>query len=142
MKNGLVALVVGFLFALGLGLAGMTQPQKIVGFLDVFGQWDPSLLFVMVGGVVVHFLTYKLIRRRPSPLLSPQWHVPTKREVTPALLVGSVLFGVGWGLGGFCPGPAMASLASLESKPLVFVLSMLTGMFVFGQLDRKFNIRK
>jgi uncharacterized membrane protein YedE/YeeE len=142
MKNGLAALVVGFVFAIGLGISGMTQPQKVVGFLDLFGNWDPSLIFVMVGGIIVHFATYKLIRKRKSPLLSTDWHVPTKKEITPALVTGSLLFGIGWGLGGFCPGPAVTSLASFESKPLIFVFSMLVGMFLFRLVDKKLNIKK
>ncbi|MDX9730447.1 MAG: YeeE/YedE family protein [Bdellovibrionales bacterium] len=155
MKTGIIALVVGFVFALGLGISGMTQPQKVIGFLDVFGAWDPSLVFVMIGAIAVHFVTYRLIRRRSSPLLSPQWHVPTKREVTPALVIGSVLFGVGWGLGGFCPGPAIVSLAGvsefasglgsgfgLQARPVVFVVSMVAGMVLFGLVDKKLNVRK
>jgi len=142
MKNGLAALVVGFVFAIGLGISGMTQPQKVVGFLDLFGNWDPSLIFVMVGGIIVHFVTYKLIRKRKSPLLSTDWHVPTKKDITPALLVGSLLFGIGWGLGGFCPGPAVTSLASFEAKPFIFVMSMLVGMFLFRLVDKKLNIKK
>ena len=142
MKNGLAALVVGFIFAIGLGISGMTQPQKVVGFLDVFGKWDPSLIFVMVGGIIVHFVTYKLIRKRKSPLLHSSWHVPTKKEITPALVTGAVLFGIGWGLGGFCPGPAVTSLASFQLRPLLFVASMLAGMFLFRLLDKKLNIKK
>ena len=142
MKNGLAALLVGFIFALGLGISGMTQPQKVVGFLDVFGAWDPSLIFVMAGAIAVHFVTYKLIRKKSSPLLSAQWHVPTKKEITPALIMGSLLFGAGWGLAGFCPGPAMTSLASFELKPFVFVLSMLVGMFIFRLLDKKIQFKK
>lgn len=142
MKNGLAALLVGFIFALGLGISGMTQPQKVVGFLDIFGAWDPSLIFVMAGAIAVHFVTYKLIRKRSSPLLSAQWHVPTKKEITPALIMGSLLFGLGWGLAGFCPGPAMTSLASFELKPFVFVLSMLVGMYIFRLLDKKIQFKK
>lgn len=141
MKNSIAALIVGFIFALGLGLSGMTQPQKVIGFLDLFGSWDPSLMFVMIGAIGVHFFTYKLIRRRKTPLLAMDWHVPTKKEVTPALIFGSLIFGVGWGLAGVCPGPAITSLASFESAPLIFVASMLVGMFIFRQLDKiiKFN---
>lgn len=142
MKNGLAALVVGFIFAIGLGISGMTQPQKVVGFLDLFGNWDPSLIFVMVGGIIVHFLTYKLIRKRKSPLLSVEWHVPTKKEITPALIIGALLFGIGWGLGGYCPGPAVTSLASFEMKPFIFVLSMIVGMFLFRLIDKKLQIKK
>ncbi|HEY8270228.1 MAG TPA: YeeE/YedE family protein [Pseudobdellovibrionaceae bacterium] len=142
MKNAFVALGVGFIFSLGLGISGMTQPQKVVGFLDVFGSWDPSLMFVMIGAIAVHFITYKLIRKRKSPLFSKQWHVPTKKEITPALIVGSFIFGIGWGLGGFCPGPAVTSLASFEMRPFIFVLSMLVGMIIFRQLDKKIKIEK
>jgi uncharacterized protein len=142
MKNAIAALAVGFVFAIGLGISGMTQPAKVVGFLDLFGSWDPSLIFVMVGAILVHFATYKIIRKRNSPLLSMQWHVPTKRDVTPALVVGSLLFGIGWGLGGFCPGPAMTSLASLEGRPAIFVVSMLVGMYLFKLVDSKLKIQK
>lgn len=142
MKNGLAALLVGFIFSIGLGVSGMTQPQKVVGFLDLFGNWDPSLIFVMLGGIVVHFASYKLIRKRQSPLFSIDWHVPTKKEITPALITGSMLFGIGWGLGGFCPGPAVTSLASFETRPAIFVLSMLVGMFLFKMIDKKLKIKK
>lgn len=142
MKNVVTAFAVGFLFALGLGISGMTQPQKVVGFLNLFGEWDPSLMFVMGGAIGVHFFTYKFIRRRKSPLFSTEWHVPTKNEITPALILGSILFGVGWGLGGFCPGPALASLGSFELRPLIFVLSMLVGMVLFKAVDKKFKINK
>ncbi len=143
-KNGIAALAVGFIFALGLGLSGMTRPQKVIGFLDVFGNWDPSLIFVMAGAIVVHFVTYKKIRKRASPLFSGDWHVPTKRELTPALILGSFLFGVGWALGGFCPGPAVTSLASasLDPTPVIFVLSMLVGMVLFKFVDSKIKFRK
>ena len=140
MKNALAALTVGFIFALGLGLAGMTQPQKVVGFLDLFGDWDPSLAFVMAGAIAVHFIAYRLIRRRDTPLLSMEWQVPARRDVTPALVVGACIFGVGWALAGFCPGPAITALASLESKPVVFVLSMLAGMALFRGLDARLRI--
>ncbi len=142
MKSSIAALIVGFIFAIGLTLSGMTQPQKVIGFLDLFGQWDPSLLFVMVGAIFVHFVTYKLIRKKSSPLFGSQWHVPTKKEITPALVLGSFIFGVGWALGGFCPGPAVTSLASFDLVPFVFVGSMLLGMLLFKVLDRKLKIQK
>ena len=142
MKNALVALVVGFIFAIGLGISGMTQPQKVIGFLDLFGNWDPSLMFVMIGAIFVHSISYVMIRRRPSPLLSAQWHVPTKLEITPALIAGAFLFGVGWALAGFCPGPAVTSLASFEATPTLFVASMLAGMMLFRIIDKKFKIQR
>jgi uncharacterized membrane protein YedE/YeeE len=142
MKNAIAAFAVGLLFAIGLGFSGMTQPHKVIGFLDVFGQWDPSLMFVMAGAVIVHFVTYRLIRKRNSPLLTTTWHVPTSRELTPALMIGSFLFGVGWALGGFCPGPAVTSLASFTPGPVVFVVSMLVGMWTFNMLNKKLKLQR
>lgn len=142
MKNAIVALVVGFLFAIGLGVAGMTQPQKIVGFLDLFGNWDPTLMFVMMGAIGVHIITYRVITNRKTPLLSLQWHIPNKKEITPALIGGSALFGVGWALGGYCPGPAMTSIAAFEYRPFLFVVSMFVGMFLFNLLDKKVKFRR
>lgn len=142
MKNSIVALLVGFIFAIGLGVAGMTQPAKVVGFLDVFGSWDPSLMFVMVGAIAVHFLTYKLIRKRTKPVFDIKWHVPTSQEITPALMVGAFLFGIGWGLGGLCPGPAITALASFEVRPFLFILSMVAGMYLYRLVDKKLKIKK
>lgn len=142
MKNSIAALVVGFVFAIGLGLSGMTQPQKVIGFLDLFGNWDPSLIFVMIGAIVVHFVTFKVIRKRNYPLFSNQWHVPTKKEITPALMTGAFIFGIGWALGGFCPGPAITAMASFEKAPFVFVISMLVGMFLFRLVDKKLKLQK
>jgi len=142
MKNALISFVVGLIFAIGLGISGMTQPQKVVGFLDLFGQWDPSLIFVMGGALAVHLVTYRLIRKQPHPLFDRQWHVPTKTEITPALMIGSIIFGIGWGLGGFCPGPGITSMASLELKPVIFVISMLVGMWIFRIVDQKMHFKK
>lgn len=142
MKNSLSSFVVGFIFALGLAISGMTQPQKVVGFLNLFDGWDPSLIFVMAGAISIHFFTYKLICRRASPLLATHWQVPTKTQITPALVIGSVIFGIGWGLGGFCPGPAITSLMSFELRPLIFVVSMVMGMYLFKIVDKKLNIAK
>ncbi|MBL7670553.1 MAG: YeeE/YedE family protein [Bdellovibrionaceae bacterium] len=141
-RNSLVALVVGLLFALGLGIAGMTQPEKVIGFLDVADTWDPSLLFVMVGAVGFHFVTYRLIRKRSSPFFSPVWHVPTKRDLTPTLVIGSFIFGIGWGIAGYCPGPAITALASFEVQPVIFILGLLLGMVSYKILDRKYQLKK
>ncbi len=140
MKNAITAFWVGVLFALGLGLSGMTQPQKVLGFLDLFGSWDPSLLFVMGGAVGVHFIAYRWSLQRTSPLFSAKWHVPAKKEITSSLVVGSFLFGIGWGLAGYCPGPALTSLGSFQLKPLVFVLSMISGMYLFKVFDRMWTL--
>lgn len=137
MKNNIIAFIVGFIFAIGLCLAGMTQTQKIIGFLDVFGNWDPSLIFVMIGAIGIHFIAYRLIIKRSAPLFSNQWYIPNKKEITVRLVVGSLLFGIGWGLGGYCPGPAVVSLASLQLSPVIFVASMIGGMIIFRVLFRK-----
>ncbi len=142
MKKTIMSFVVGFIFALGLGISGMTQPQKVIGFLDLFGNFDPSLIFVMGGAIGVHFITYKFIVKKPSPLFHAEWHVPTKTEITPALVLGSVIFGIGWALGGLCPGPALTSLASFESRPLIFVVSMIVGMVIFKFADSVFKFKK
>jgi len=142
MKNKLSAWLVGFVFALGLGISGMTQPQKVIGFLDIFGNWDPSLMFVMAGSIAVHFFTYRIIKRRDSPLFSPQWHLPKSTRITPSLVVGSVIFGAGWGLAGYCPGPAITSMASMQTRPVLFVIGMIVGMYIFKMLDLKLKFKR
>jgi uncharacterized protein len=127
----LASFVVGLIFAFGLGLGGMTQPAVVVGFLDIFGDWNPALIFVMVGALAVHMVLYRIIRKRRSPLLNEKFHVPNKREINRDLALGAMLFGTGWGLAGYCPAPAITALASLQSAPIVFVISMLVGMMIF-----------
>lgn len=131
MKNNISALIVGIIFALGLGISGMTHPEKVIGFLDLFGNWDASLAFVMVGAIAVHAVTYRWIRRKKSPLFSKEFYVPTSKELTPSLVIGAFIFGVGWALAGYCPGPALTSLASLNSRVIIFVVSMIFGMILF-----------
>jgi uncharacterized membrane protein YedE/YeeE len=140
-KQNAVSFIVGLLFATGLALSGMTQPQRIIGFLNPW-DWDPSLLFVMVGAVGVHAVTYPLIRKRSSPLLDTQWHVPKRKDINARLLIGSALFGMGWGLGGFCPGPGVTSLASGDLRAILFVGAMLIGMLVFKKTDPLLTQRK
>lgn len=123
----LAALASGGLFGVGLVISGMTRPAKVIGFLDVFGAWDASLMFVMVGAIAVHALAYQLVRRRPSPLFAEVFAIPTRRDVDAKLLTGAVLFGAGWGLGGYCPGPSLVSLPSLGAGVLVFVGALLVG---------------
>ena len=131
MKKPLAAFGAGLIFAVGLAIAGMTQPSKVVGFLDFFGQWDPSLAFVMVGAIGVHFVLFRLILKRGTPVFGGRFEVPTRKDLTPALLGGSALFGIGWGLGGFCPGPGIASLASFGAEAAVFVGTMALGMLAY-----------
>ena len=129
--RSLVAALAGVLFALGLGLAGMTQPAKVVGFLNVSGDWDPSLAFVMGGAAITFGICYRLILRRPAPVLDLSFQMPAAAEVDWQLVGGSALFGLGWGLGGFCPGPGVVSLASGGQGALVFAGTMLLGMGAF-----------
>lgn len=131
MKNLIVSFLVGLLFAIGLGISGMTQPEKVIGFLDIFGSWDPSLMFVMIGAIGVHLFAYLFIKRKPTPILSSQWHLPKQTQITKSLIIGSLLFGLGWGLAGYCPGPALVSTVTLQSGVLVFALSMIFGMVLY-----------
>ena len=141
MKKNIAALIVGIIFALGLGISGMTRPEKVIGFLNIFGDWDASLAFVMAGAIAVHALAYQFIRRRSNPMFSKEFYVPTSKELTPSLIFGAFIFGVGWALAGYCPGPAITSLASFKSRPLVFVVSMILGMFVF-RIYQAFNNKR
>ncbi|MCS6838293.1 MAG: YeeE/YedE family protein [Bdellovibrionaceae bacterium] len=141
-KEALAAGIAGLIFGIGLVVAGMTQPHKVIGFLDLFGSWDPTLMFVMGGALGLHLVTYRLVRKRNTPLLSPQWHVPTKTEITKPLIIGSFLFGVGWGIAGFCPGPAVVSLASLEGKVIAFVIAMFLGQWLFKVVDAKVKFNR
>ena len=142
MKPGLAAFFSGLLFALGLGVAGMTQPQKIIAFLDVTGDWDPSLLLVMASATLVYFLCYRWIIKRRAPLLAEKFSLPTAQHMDARLLTGSALFGIGWGLSGYCPGPALVALASLTPATLVFTGSMLAGMMLFKLNEMRLITRK
>jgi uncharacterized membrane protein YedE/YeeE len=127
VTNG-IALLLGALFALGLGVGGMTRPTKVLAFLDVAGAWDPSLAFVMLAAVAVFALAFRVGVRRGKPMLAERFDLPTRRAIDGRLLAGAALFGVGWGLAGLCPGPAITALASGEPAALVFVAAMLAGM--------------
>ncbi len=134
-------LIVGILFSVGLSISGMTQPQKVIGFLQINKDWDPSLMFVMLGAIPVHALAYRLIRGRKSPLFDMKFHVPQSREITTPLMIGSALFGFGWALGGFCPGPALAASGAGASTAIVFVIFMIAGM-ILQRLYQKFLAKK
>jgi len=127
----------GLLFGLGLGISGMTQPAKIIAFLDVTGNWDPSLVFVMGGAVAVSFVLFALILERPAPVLASRFHLPEKKPISGALIGGAATFGVGWGLSGFCPGPALVSLVTARPSIVVFVASMGVGLALGGRLKRE-----
>ncbi|MBX3184281.1 MAG: YeeE/YedE family protein [Polyangiaceae bacterium] len=131
------ALFAGLLFSVGLALSGMTQPAKVIGFLDLAGRWDPSLAFVMLGAIGVHFVLYRLVLRRPSPLFSGHFELPTRRDLDRRLLIGSGIFGVGWALGGYCPGPALVAMGGLSRQALLFTVSMIVGMLVFTRVRQR-----
>ncbi|MBS7779980.1 DUF6691 family protein [Acidovorax sp. CCYZU-2555] len=131
------SLLAGLVFGLGLIVSGMADPAKVLGFLDITGHWDPSLAFVMGGAIAVATAAFALARRRTSSLLGAPMRLPAKRTIDRRLLLGSALFGIGWGIAGFCPGPALVSLGMGQLKGLVFVLAMLAGMGVFEFFERR-----
>ena len=132
----LFAFVAGFVFGIGLIVSGMASPRKVLGFLDVTGLWDPSLAMVMIGAIAVGFFAFALGARRSTSLLGAVMQLPTTRGVDRRLVLGSALFGVGWGLVGFCPGPALVALGAGRVKALVFVAAMLGGMLIFERIER------
>lgn len=117
-------------------LSGMTRPEKVIGFLDVGGAWDPSLAFVMVGAIAVHVAAYRWARARKAPLFAGKFGIPGRRDIDAKLLLGAGVFGVGWGMGGYCPGPGIVSLAAGGAGPFVFVAAMLLGLLVTAKLEQ------
>lgn len=131
------AWLAGLIFGIGLLISGMTNPAKVIGFLDLAGHWDPSLAFVMAGAIAVAAVGFKFARTRIRSLLGLPMNLPTARHIDRRLVVGSLLFGIGWGLAGVCPGPALVLLGSGIGKGAVFVIAMLVGMGLFEWLERK-----
>ena len=136
MNRALYAALAGALFGLGLAVSGMTDPDKVLNFLDVAGAWDPTLALVMGGALAVNASAYALTKRRAKPLFADAFALPTRVDLDARLLGGAALFGVGWGLVGLCPGPALASLGRGESEVLAFVAAMVAGMLAQRALDR------
>lgn len=134
MKSAIVAVLSGALFGAGLAISGMTEPTVVLGFLDLFGQWNPSLAFVMGGAVMVTLPGFMMLERRSAPWLAARFEWPNRTDVDARLVAGSATFGIGWGLGGFCPGPAIAGLVTGSGTVVVFVVAMLIGMFVHDRL--------
>ncbi|MGB5904786.1 MAG: DUF6691 family protein [Xanthobacteraceae bacterium] len=128
MPQLLATFACGLLFGAGLLISGMTQPDKVLGFLDIFGAWDATLAFVMAGAVIVTSLGFALARRRGTPMLSNKLQWPTRHDIDAPLLAGAALFGIGWGLVGLCPGPAIVNLATLSLPVIIFVIAMAAGM--------------
>jgi uncharacterized protein len=135
--NAAAAFASGLVFGAGLILSGMTDPGKVIGFLDVTGTWDPSLALVMGGAILVGIFAFRAAGQRGRSFLGGALHLPQRRDIDKRLVGGSVLFGIGWGLAGFCPGPALVSLASGIDKAAIFVVAMLGGMAVHAAIDRR-----
>lgn len=135
--NALASLLAGLLFGLGLLISGMTNPAKIIGFLDVAGHWDPSLGFVMAGALLVGTIAFRFANKRQRAMLGNPMQIPTRSDIDRRLVLGSLAFGIGWGLAGYCPGPAIASLANGGTKPWLFFLAMLIGMALFEFAERR-----
>jgi uncharacterized membrane protein YedE/YeeE len=135
MKANLAAFAAGVVFAIGLCIAGMTLPSKIVGFLDFAGQWDASLALVIAGAVAVYAVIYSWAAGQEAPLLVPKFSIPSRNDIDGSLIGGAALFGIGWGLGGFCPGPAIAALAWAASPVIIFVVAMCVGMYLHAWIS-------
>jgi len=133
---GFFALLAGVVFGIGLIISGMANPAKVLAFLDLAGNWDPSLAFVMAGAILVGVVAFAVARRRRASLLGLPMRMPTATVVDRRLVGGSLLFGIGWGLAGFCPGPALVALGMRDYKAVVFVVAMLVGMGLFELLER------
>ena len=134
--NRISEFAIGLLFGWGLLISGMTDPGKVIGFLDLAGTWDPSLAFVMGGGILVGLMGFTVAKKRTRSILGSAMHLPTSRDIDRRLVLGSLTFGAGWGLAGFCPGPGIVAMGAGESKAALFVVAMIAGMLVFEVLDR------
>ncbi len=133
MMSNLISLFAGVIFSIGLVISGMSDPQKVIGFLDIFGNWDYSLLFVMGGAVGVNFFTFKFLIKR-EPICAPKHFLPTKENLDKNLIIGSALFGIGWGILGICPGPAIVNIVTLSPTILIFIVAMLMGMILHKKI--------
>lgn len=141
MIGAISLILTGALFGAGLALSGMLNPAKVAGFLDLFGVWDPSLAFVMGGGVIANFIGHRIVTRRAGPVFGSGFVIPTRSDIDSRLLIGAALFGVGWGLAGLCPGPAIASILMAPGEVALFVLMMLVGLFIGRMLTGGFPAR-
>ncbi len=139
MLPNLVIFLSGFVFSIGLAVSGMTQPGKVVSFLDFIDNWDPSLVMVLLGAVVTYFISQRLILKREHSVFGEKFQLPTRMDIDTPLVAGAALFGIGWGLVGFCPGPALVSGITGNPQVLTFVLSMSLGMYLFSALHLRYS---
>lgn len=133
MKN-IITFITGLIFGLGLLISGMTNPAKVIGFLDITGLWNPSLAFVMVGGIAVAFFGFKYIEKKSQTVFDDSVHLPGTTHISKDLVIGSLMFGAGWGIAGFCPGPALVALGAGYKEAFIFVLAMIVGMYLHDHL--------
>jgi len=141
MMSKIVSCISGIIFGVGLSVSNMINPEKVLGFLDIFGLWDPSLIFVMLGAIIISAPIFFLFRNKNKPLFADNFAMPTLKSVDKNLIIGSATFGIGWGMVGFCPGPAISSLALLNTYSLFFVLSLLGG-FLLTEFVNRIIIRR
>jgi uncharacterized membrane protein YedE/YeeE len=135
--NRITEFLVGLIFGFGLLLSGMTDPGKVIGFLDLSGLWDPSLAFVMGGAIAIGFFAFAVAKKQTRSFLDGAMHLPISNRIDRRLLIGSAVFGVGWGIAGFCPGPGLVSMAAGQPKAAVFVIAMVTGMALFERAEQR-----
>jgi uncharacterized membrane protein YedE/YeeE len=135
MRENLVALGTGILFGLGLGISQMIDRERVLGFLDIIGNWDPTLAFVMGGAVLVTLISFRFILRRSRPLFGSKFYVPTRQDIDRNLVLGAALFGVGWGIAGYCPGPAITATVLGKANPFIFLVAMLVGSLAYEALS-------
>ena len=128
--NKLISLISGTIFGIGLVVSQMINPEKVLGFLDLFGNWDPSLAFVMIGALIISSPLFHLIKNKEKPLFAEKFNYSNNKEINNKLVIGSALFGAGWGLGGLCPGPAISSIALLNINSIIFVVAMFIGFYL------------
>ncbi len=133
MKN-IITLLAGLIFGLGLIISGMTNPAKVIGFLDIAGLWDPSLVFVMLGGISIALIGFKLVQNKSQTVFDDPIHLPGKTHISKELVIGSLLFGAGWALAGFCPGPALVALGAGYKEAFIFVIAMIVGIYIHDRV--------
>ena len=134
--RGLAALIAGLIFGTGIAVSGMINPAKVLNFFDIAGTWDPSLVFVMGAALLVAVIGYRLVLKRPRPVFDIMFHLPTRRDLDPALIGGSAIFGIGWGIAGFCPGGALPALGLFQPDAVIFVGAMIAGIAIARRLRR------
>lgn len=137
MKQNIIALLAGTVFGVGLGISQMVDRERVLGFLDVVGTWDPTLMFVLGGAVSVTVITFRFVLRQPNPLFAEKFQLPTRNDIDRPLIAGAALFGIGWGIAGYCPGPGIASLVQGSWNPILFLAALVVGSLVYGWVGQK-----